>query len=74
VAENAPLSVACRLFRTTKLHSSRLDWCIFSHNRGGYERSTSPRKDKPYSDLILGGLGLFTGIVIAVLGWLEIIG
>jgi len=25
-----------------KLHSSRLDWCIFSHNRGGYEISTDP--------------------------------
>jgi len=26
-----------------KLHSSRLDWRIFSHNRGGYERSTDPK-------------------------------
>ena len=43
VTENAPLYVTRHLFRTTKLHSSRLDWCIFSHNRGGYERSTDPR-------------------------------
>jgi len=37
-AENAPLFVARRLFRVTKLLSSRLDWCIFSHNRGAYEK------------------------------------
>ncbi len=42
VTENAPLYVTRHLFRTTKLHSSRLDWCIFSHNRGGYEISTDP--------------------------------
>ena len=41
-AENAPLRVARRLFRMTKPLSSRLDWCIFSHNRGGYERQTDP--------------------------------
>ena len=45
VTENAPLYVTRHLFRTIKLHSSRLDWCIFSHNRGGYERSIDPNSD-----------------------------
>jgi len=26
-----------------KRHSSCLDWYIFSHNRGGYEKATDPR-------------------------------
>jgi hypothetical protein len=31
--EKAPLVVARLLFGITKLHSSRLDWRFFSHNR-----------------------------------------
>ncbi|MCG8425769.1 MAG: hypothetical protein MI754_00250, partial [Chromatiales bacterium] len=30
--EKAPLSVTRRLFGTTKLHSSCLDWCFFRLN------------------------------------------
>jgi len=33
-----------------------------------------PRKDKPYSDCILGGLGVAAGLVVAVLGYLGVIG
>ena len=33
-----------------------------------------PRKDKPYSDLILGFLGVIIGAAIAVLSWMGIIG
>jgi hypothetical protein len=33
-----------------------------------------PRKDKPYSDLILGLLGVIIGVAIAVLSWRGIIG
>jgi hypothetical protein len=33
-----------------------------------------PRKDKPYSDCILGVLGVVAGVVIAVLGFLGVIG
>ena len=43
---HTPVCVTRHLFRTTKRHSSRLDWCIFSHNRGGYERSTDPNPRK----------------------------
>jgi len=35
---------------------------------------TGVKKNKPYSDLILGALGVITGAVIATLGWMEIIG
>jgi len=33
-----------------------------------------PRRDKRHSDLILASLGVLVGLVLAVLGWLEILG
>ena len=33
-----------------------------------------PRADKRYSDLILASLGVGVGVVLALLGWLEILG
>lgn len=33
-----------------------------------------PRKDKPYSDLTLGVVGMVIGVAVAILGWLGVIG
>lgn len=33
-SKKTPLSVTHRSFGTTKLHSSRLDWCVFEQQQG----------------------------------------
>jgi hypothetical protein len=57
-------------------HSANSDVVVYCNPKAPDESVLvpGPRKDKPYSDCILGGLGVAAGLVVAVLGYLGVIG
>ena len=57
-------------------HSANGDVTIYCNPKAPVESVLvpGPRKDKPYSDCLLGAFGMIVGVVIAALGFLGVIG